>query len=267
MIRLKPPSLVGKERKIFLECANGFTHKKKYATIAASYVDEVEKCSNGYVTYVPHNISGLPHITLTPEDKAIVNKVYEQKFAPEDSIGRKYYNIIMGNAVYCPICGDGKLKNLDHFLPKCNYPLLCVTPINLIPTCRDCNMDKSSSNSDDYYEIPFHPYLEDMNEEWVECVLEFYPDKTCKPEYINGFDKTKDPDMWRKYDAHMNITDIANTFAGRASAEIANTKGYYANELAENGIESIRKAFKGIAKSAEQVDVNSWKAPLYRELL
>lgn len=225
MKKLKIPSLTGKVKEIYIECASDFTHNKKYANVALSYVDEVEKCSNEYTVYVPDNIAKFPYISICDEEKEIINKVYEQKFAPKGSIGRKYYDSIIGNAKgRCPICGGGKLKNLDHFLPKSKYPLLCVTPINLIPTCRDCNMEKGATVSEDYYEIPFHPYLEIMNDEWVECDLSFYLDKTFSIKFKNGFDESLNPDMWRKYEAHMRINDLAATFNSRAEEELENIR-------------------------------------------
>ena len=163
MIKLKFPPIVGQEKEIYIKCANAFTNKKDYAKKALAYVDEVEKYSSAYEKYVPRSIACFTHIKLDKDKKEIINKIYEQKFAKEKSVGRKYYDIIMANANgRCPICGGGKLKNLDHFLPKSKYPLLCVTPLNLIPTCRDCNMEKRAVISNNYYEIPFHPYLEDM---------------------------------------------------------------------------------------------------------
>lgn len=268
MRKLDIPSIAGKEKKIYIECASDFTHKKEYARIALAYAEEVEKCSNEYVNYVPHNIVGFPHINIDDEKKEIINKVYDQKFARENAIGRKYYDIIKGNAKgRCPICGGGKLKNLDHFLPKSKYPLLCVTPVNLIPTCRDCNMEKNAEVSDDYYEIPFHPYLETMEDQWIECEVCFYPDQTFSISFKNGYDKSSNPDLWKKYGAHMRINDLDSTFSSRAEEELENVKGIYKNELLACGESKLKSSLMEVRDSAEEIDVNSWKSALYRALL
>lgn len=268
MRKLNIPSIVCKEKEIYTECACDFTGKPEYTRIALSYVDEVEKCSNGYKTYVPSNISGFPHINIDNEDKKIIEKVYTQKFAPEGSVGRKYYNVIVQNANNkCPICGGGKIKNLDHFLPKSKYPLLCVTPVNLIPTCRDCNLDKGTEISDDYYEIPFHPYFETMNDKWVECDLCFYPDKTYSIKFIVGYDKSLNTNMWRKYKAHMRITDLDATFNSRASEELDNVREMYKDELKVCGKAKIELSLTEVKNSAEKIDINSWKSALYRALI
>lgn len=268
MRNLDIPSIVGKEKDIYRECASDFTGKDEYARIALAYVEKVEKCSKEYVTYIPYNIVALPHISIQDREKEIINKVYEEKFAKKNSIGRKYYDIIMANAKgRCPICGSGKLKNLDHFLPKSKYPLLCVTPINLIPTCRDCNMEKGAEISDNYYEIPFHPYLEIMNDEWVECDLLFYSDETFSVTFKNGYDKSLNPDMWKKYCAHMRINDLDSTFSSRAEEELENVREMYKNELILCGKLNLKASLLEVKNSAEQIDINSWKAALYRALI
>ena len=268
MRKLDIPSIKGKEREIFIECASDFVRKKEYAETALSYADEVEKCSIEYSNYVPYDITNLPHIVIGDEDKVILNKVYDQKFAKENSVGRKYYNLIMGNAKgRCPICGGGKVKNLDHFLPKSKYPLLCVSPINLIPICRDCNMEKGAEVSEDYYEIPFHPYLEAMTEKWVECVLKFYSDGTFSIKYRNGYDAIRNPDLWRKYNAHMRITDLNTTFSSRAEEELENIRGIYKNEFLACGKNKLYESLSDVKNSAEKVDLNSWKSALYRALV
>lgn len=268
MRRLDIPSIAGKEKEIYIECANDFARKKEYTKVALAYAEEVDKCSREYVTYVPYNIVGLPHISINDEEKEIINKVYDQKFANENSIGRKYYNIIMANAKgRCPICGGGKLKNLDHFLPKSRYPLLCVTPINLVPTCRDCNMEKGAEVGNDYYEIPFHPYLETMGDKWIECDLNFYSDKTFSIKFINGYEESLNPDLWRKYQAHMRINDLDSTFCSRAEEELENVRVIYKNVLSACGKEELKSSLVEMKKSVETIDVNSWKAALYRALI
>lgn len=268
MRKLDIPSIIGKEKEIYIECAKDFVRKEEYVKTALAYAEEVEKCSKEYENYVPYDIANFPHIAIEDGHKAILNKIYDQKFAKENSIGRKYYNLIMGNAKgRCPICGGGKLKNLDHFLPKSKYPLLCVTPINLIPTCRDCNMEKGAEVSDDYYAIPFHPYLEAMTDKWIECTLVFYPDGTFSIKFENGYDAIKNPDLWRKYSAHMRITDLDATFSSRAQEELENVRGIYKNELLSCGENKLCESLKDVKDSAEKVDVNSWKSALYRALV
>ncbi len=46
----------------------------------------------------------------------------------------------------CPICDCSfaySQVTLDHILPKSKFPFLSITPINLVPTCYNCNMRKN----------------------------------------------------------------------------------------------------------------------------
>lgn len=67
---------------------------------------------------------------------------------------------------HCPYCGKGVPDlelTLDHFFPKSVYPLLSISPANLIPACRDCNEGQKHDyvfNSVD--EMPYNPYFEDV---------------------------------------------------------------------------------------------------------
>lgn len=268
MNTLKVPLSDKSAKEIFEECASCFTRKSEYMEVALSFVDGVEKCSNEYLEKVPHNISSLTNPSIDIKERKIIEKLYSQKFSHKGSIGRKYYDTIMGNANgRCPICGCGKTKNLDHFLPQSIFPLLCVTPINLIPTCRDCNMDKGDYSSVDYYEIPFHPYLDIMDEKWIECELFFFDDDTFQARYKNGYNKTKNPNKWKKYNIHMKLNDLDATFNCRAEEEIENMRKCYKSQLEECGKYQLISVLQETMESAESADVNSWKSALYRALV
>lgn len=267
MIRLKEPPITDSEKKIYMECANSFEKEKTYTQIALSYIDKVEEYSKNYKRYVPFNVKNFHHIEMGKEHKEIIEKLYTQKFVPKDSVGNKYYNIIKGNAGgRCPICGDGKVANLDHFLPKSKYPLLCVTPINLVPMCRDCNMGKGAKFSPDYYKQPFNPYLDVMKDEWVSCKVEFYIDSVCIT-YSNGYCKEKNSNIWEKYQTHMDIHKLDKTFSSRAISELENVKGIYRKQLQQTNKEEVKSSLNEIKECAEKIDKNSWRTALYRALI
>lgn len=67
----------------------------------------------------------------------------------------------------CPYCNRNFIHNfdktmttveLDHFHPKNNYPYLCISLYNLVPSCHTCNHKKGIQVED-----IFHPYLENFN--------------------------------------------------------------------------------------------------------
>ena len=263
MRRLEIPLRNVQERTIYQECAGAFRDGT-----ALGYIEDVVLSADEYERYVPRNIDKLPEHEVKPGDELKILNVYAQKFAAKGSIGKKYYEAIMLNANgRCPICGDGKPKNLDHFLPKSKYPLLCVTPANLVPVCRDCNMDKGKEFYKNYYQIPFNPYFDVMDETWLECEIFLKGDGTFSLQFVNGFDERRNRNIWEKYETHLRVFDLNATFTAKALEEIDNCKSLYQNLLKECGQEMVRRDLVERKNSYEFNDVNSWRSALYRELI
>lgn len=102
-------------------------------------------------------------------------KVYDQFLVDKpDSVkvGRKVYNSILlsANNNLCPYCSHRDVKTIDHYLPKSKFSYFTVTPVNLIPSCSDCNKDKLDNHSLTEGKMLLHPYYDDINSiDWLEC--------------------------------------------------------------------------------------------------
>ena len=104
--------------------------------------------------------------------KSDLKKLYSSYFVPSDKPTRYVYERILSSSEnnICPFCGFGHTKNLDHFLPKSKHPRFSVTPHNLVPACRDCNMDKLATTSSKKDEQCIHPYYDELfffSEQWL----------------------------------------------------------------------------------------------------
>ena len=103
------------------------------------------------------------------KDKMV--KLYKEKFSNKKySTLRDYYDeikLLSPNNI-CPYCLKRTVKTLDHFLPKTVYPSLSISDANLIPSCRDCNLDKLNSN-----EVYINYYFEEIDDDYY---MECYPD-------------------------------------------------------------------------------------------
>ena len=102
-------------------------------------------------------------------------KLYERYFvSPKKPLARKIYDEILASAKQkCPYCcGIGIPRNLDHYLPKTHFPKFAILPINLIPSCRDCNMDaKGDALILSYEKQLIHPYLDNAHfflDQWID---------------------------------------------------------------------------------------------------
>lgn len=133
-------------------------------------------------------------------------KLYEQYFVSKDKPdARAIYDQILASAKQkCPYCcGVGNPRNLDHYLPKAHFPKYSILPVNLVPSCRDCNMDAKADKIISSYEHQLlHPYLDKphfFNDQWINIEFDskvldinttfFYVVKT--PESWNDLDKER----------------------------------------------------------------------------
>lgn len=139
----------------------------------ANYFDEFtpklyrEDKSNYFIEFKDKLVSVLGYSTLrSSPDKSLYPKFYE-------SLGIK-------SCVYCnsqltiTVDSDGGKKSakfeVDHFIPKSDYPCFSISFFNLYPVCSSCN-GKKSNNS-----INFRLYS-DIPKELKESYFEFEIDK------------------------------------------------------------------------------------------
>lgn len=140
------------------ECVSGITRNTALRNRLTSCKPDLMAASEGYLNVVgTGELHTIPPIdTSVDEDPVIMNvlkkselvKVYDQYFVPENKPARKIYDALLNSAKEkCPFCGGiGTPRNLDHFLPKAHFPQFSVLPHNLVPSCRDCNMDGKGHN-------------------------------------------------------------------------------------------------------------------------
>lgn len=194
--------------------------------------------------------------------------IYTQKFVPETEANRDYYNqlFLLAPNGKCPYCQQNIVKQLDHFLPKSKYVTFTVTEYNLVPSCSDCNMDKSASTFTSYLEQPFHPYYDDFDDTiWLKA-------KLIENEPIS-FQFHADPPASLSSEKRQRII---NNFLALKLNDIYKV---HAPELYSTCFHRIKKLFdKGGKKLAierliENIEDehsnsnNSWKAAMYQAMI
>ena len=153
------------KRNILNERANFYPFKDQYQTAAST---------SQLFTIPPLDTSHTndPGV-IGPLKKSELEKLYTQYFAKDSKPARKVYDAIKNAAKEsCPFCGGiGTPKNVGHFLPKSHFPQFAVLPLNLVPACRDCNMEsKGHGFATSEEEQVIHPYFDAdhfFNEQWV----------------------------------------------------------------------------------------------------
>ncbi len=154
-------------------------------------------------------------------------KLYENYFVKSCKPAREIYDALMSAAdEKCPFCGGiGQPKNLDHYLPKAHFPQFSIVPVNLIPSCRDCNLDSKHdrfATTEDEQSI--HPYLDDdcyFNEQWL--YAKYLPSINNEPDVIEYF--VDPPKHWKlsqqkRVENHFNDFNLSLKFSKEASSRI-----------------------------------------------
>lgn len=194
--------------------------------------------------------------------------LYTEKFVPEKEKNYQYYSKIIGLVDICPYCQQKQVRTLDHYLPKTKYVTYSVTPVNLIPSCSDCNKDKTNNSFSDYIHQPFHPYYDDFDEtNWLKAKL-IENDEIAFYFYADPADLTDTEKAERiKYNFSKKgfaLNDIYKVYSAETyHQEFGRIKRLY---LA-GGVEAAKKDIMISIESYREDNINSWKAAMYQAII
>ncbi|WP_206018894.1 HNH endonuclease [Rubritalea profundi] len=236
-----------------------------------SIAQEINTRENTYIDHAPKY-----DLHLLPKDEVAIGsvtnkelvKVYTDRMAKEKAAGYSIYSRIMvtqGDLKMCPYCGTRPFNTLDHFLPESRYPAYVVTPCNLIPSCSECNKEKHAdvpSSQNDHY---IHPYFDDdTSSEWVIAELDAtwsaVSYRTTSPTHWS-------PEQLARAQHHFDQLKLAELYATYSADELACQKLTLTSLTETAGIDITRLHLEKQLEAARSINVNSWKAPLYRAIL
>ena len=136
-------------------------------------IDDDDKCAfdfiNDLLSYYENeynnNFENLSNLQPISEDDDNYSFSSIQNYYSEYYSGQTLYDYreYMEQLVEkrCPICDCSfaySQVTLDHILPKSKFPFLSITPVNLIPTCYNCNMRKNDGIPSKVLNPYFHCY-------------------------------------------------------------------------------------------------------------
>lgn len=200
--------------------------------------------------------------------KSHLSKLYTQYFAADQKPARHIYNKLLVTANgKCPFCGDiGHVKNLDHYLPKANFPLYSVMPANLVPCCRDCNSEKLNSFSLTQSGQSLNPYFDDnkyFNERWISArvvagappIVEFF---VSAPAHWSA-------DEQARVKAHFSDYSLASRFGVEAGGEISEAIQTRRTRLANHDPAEYADHLKEVSDISPAL-INNWRRVMYAAL-
>lgn len=192
--------------------------------------------------------------------KKEMKNVYSNQMVPKNKPGRNIYDKILSAPFNrtCPICGQRKVSQLDHFLPKTFYPSFVITPINLIPSCAECNKKKLDKLPVSSETETLHPYFDNLGAERF-----LFSSITNTTIGIINFEIIP-PKSWSELTSlrvknHFESFDLNLLYSIHAIDDIIGQADYWI-DLDE---ESLKDELKKQAKSRIKSNPNSWQSAFY----
>lgn len=268
------------DKKIFQENYSVFTYfEKQYE----------EMIRTNKINFFPK------HIII--QDDVITKKkmayFYNSNMLNKDHEAREYYNNLKNSSATCLYCGYRETSTLDHYLPKAHFPIFSITPINLIPSCWICNIDKSTDGIDtintknNYLTIEnfpdfrardissynlLHPYFDNVDDDrWLFCNCFFTNDDY---ETIPAFKfYVKKPHSWNeekfeRMKTHFDFYELNKLFITLASPELSDSLFNFKESISIDPkgdifYDTISERFESAAHHL----INHWKTAFYDSLI
>jgi 5-methylcytosine-specific restriction endonuclease McrA len=265
----KLPKPVDSVEEVFLECISNMRNeqdKSKLASCknviaeAARHFEAKVEANQAHTIGRTDNIAGI----VTKED---MSKVYNDKMAKKSAPGRKYYDkyIAAPKNGICPLCGHRVASTLDHYLPKKKYPIFAVTPLNLVPACKDCNTGKSEFDFTKSEEETIHPYFDDIeNEPWLYAKIIEDEDPVLVYE-------VRKPDAWtsimyERVQNHFKLFKLNALYSAHAAEQLRNNRKLLVKMYNTTGSVGVTEFLGEYYDSSRSVHLNSWQTAMYRVL-
>ena len=193
--------------------------------------------------------------------------LYTSKFSKKGSPVRVIYDEILTGAPngMCPLCGQRTVSTLDHYLAKSQHPALTVTPVNLVPACRDCNTEKLAHQPSCAEQQTLHPYYDNVEDgTWLHAsVVENMPPAIWF--YVDP------PTNWPVIKAarvrfHFSSLKLARLYGAHAAAELIQIQFALLKVSERGGPDAVRMHLSDQAESRRRSNHNSWQAAMYATL-
>jgi len=200
------------------------------------------------------------------DGKALI-KLYTNQVGKKNRPGRYLYNQLMELPVNtkCPFCGIGRVKELDHFLPKSVFESLSIVPFNLVPSCRDCNQDKKTDFPRVAREQTLHPYYDNtLDFQWLFARL--IEKNTGIIEYYVDVKNIQSPQLASKVKEHFKSYDLYSIYRDSAAEELLGVREQHQNLLRDTNSLNLIKQLKKSESSFKAVYKNSWQVAMYEAL-
>lgn len=253
-------------RDVFLECIRIVRRADLKARLTATQsliIDASTELENKVSTGQVYTIiqESIVNGNVTAKE---LEEVYKNRMVKKDTPGRVYYDKLIVSAPngICPLCSHREVTTLDHYLPKTKYPRLAVAPVNLIPSCTDCNKSKLISFPTSASEETLHPYFDNIeNDLWLKAVITHSTPPTFHFQ-VNP------PNNWPqllsdRVQFHFTTLSLNKLYSTHAAVELAQINKHLENLLTTSGNNAVKNYLLEGANTRAHENINSWQAAIY----
>lgn len=281
MMRLNSPEL--DFRSTLDECIKGIVGKNDLLIRMTAFKDDIALMGDEYLNAgslgLLYKLQALKK--TKGEDPVVVGtilkselvKLYDYYFLNEEKPSRATYDKLLNSArEQCPFCGGiGTPRNLDHFLPKAHFPQFSILPQNLVPSCRDCNMDgKAHDFTEEAADQIIQPYIDNNRfflSQWVfaKCLCDAKGGVNSFKYYVEA------PGEWdevskKRVKKHFEEFDLEKRYSVKAAQHLGMVSGQIL-ALKDAGISNDRICEVLLEPGVTQVPfLNHWQRGMYQAL-
>jgi 5-methylcytosine-specific restriction endonuclease McrA len=271
-------------REAFRLCISSAISARKLTLLKSYEEDVVTAAQNFELACKAPSVHQLTPADFSPdqthhEDKDDLIDMYERRMDAEHP-GRPIYEEVRNRRTKCPLCGVGRVKQVDHHLPKSKFPFLSVAPINLVPICADCNFAKGEKYPRSYGQQTLHPYFDNIDDQrWLRARLvtisgsgqEYtaMPGDTPTSWYFSFY--VSAPREWsagltERVRHHFAVFNLADLYEDQAADEVTSIELALGEAFEAGGSTDVRLWLESMARSRRRLRNNTWMVALYEGL-
>ncbi|MDX2404556.1 HNH endonuclease [Streptomyces microflavus] len=238
------------------------------ANAAAVYEEAATKGELYTLDALQHQPGGKPSRPAKKDEPKGINyhlkTTYTSRMVSTEGKGRPFYNQLLAAAPdgRCTLCGQGLADTLDHQLPKDVYPLLAVTPDNLVPACRTCNTNKRDEAPVTAEEQTLHPYFDTDIDEYIWLVARVTGPGLPAVTFHADPPPSMPPVLAARVRHHFTSLQLARTYGPQAAPELRTLS----RSLTRLPPAAVSEYLNEKAEDWTDEQPNSWQAALYRAL-
>lgn len=165
----------------------------------------------------------------------------------------------------CPLCSQRIVSTLDHYLAQSKHAAFTVMPLNLVPSCFECNWSKRAHQPSDASEQTLHPYFDEVDDVvWLVARL-----VTTSPPALTF--SVSPPATWDAVKqgrllTHFRTLELGALYSAHAASELIGMRDNFKRVADREGASGLKTYLLEHAEGRRNAAKNSWLAVMYEAL-